>query len=191
MTDFVEIGTSDFDALCQTHSGSGLVIEPLKFYLDKLPNRPNQTKLNIAISADDCETTVDIYYIPPNVIEEKKLPEWLKGCNSINRPHPAHSDYPYYVKDTVQSRPLWKVLEENDVTEIGHLKIDTEGMDCKILQLYGTYLLDKPYKPKRITFEANYLTPVDEINKTLRLYESIGYREYKREDSNIILRYFG
>jgi hypothetical protein len=39
--DFIEIGTSDFETLLQESSGVGLSIEPLKFYLDNLPNKDN------------------------------------------------------------------------------------------------------------------------------------------------------
>ena len=42
--DFVEIGTSDFNTLLQSSKDQrGLSIEPLKIYLDKLPNKKNQS----------------------------------------------------------------------------------------------------------------------------------------------------
>ena len=188
--DFLEIGTSDFDTLCQSSLGSGMVIEPIKYYIDRLPSRDNLIKLNIAISPCDCETTVDMYYIPPDVIADKGLPDWLKGCNSINRPHPQHSVYPYYVKDTVQSRPLFKVLEENQVEGIEHLKIDTEGCDTDILFNYYHYLYNKPtsHRPRTITFETAHASESD-IGETLELYTGFGYKIHKNTGTDIVLKW--
>ena len=42
--DYIEIGTSDFDALVEKHEGNGISIEPLKFYLDALPKKENNIK---------------------------------------------------------------------------------------------------------------------------------------------------
>ena len=41
--DFIEIGTSDFDTLIEDASEStrGISIEPIKYYLDRLPNKEN------------------------------------------------------------------------------------------------------------------------------------------------------
>ena len=49
--DFVEIGTSDFDTLIQASDGTlrGLSVEPIKFYLDNLPDKVLVTKVNCAI----------------------------------------------------------------------------------------------------------------------------------------------
>jgi hypothetical protein len=44
--DFIEIGTSDFDTLIETSDDKtvGLSIEPIKYYLDRLPERKNVKK---------------------------------------------------------------------------------------------------------------------------------------------------
>ena len=85
--DFIEIGTSDFDTLIQTCSDEsiGLSIEPLQIYLDRLPNKPNVKKITKAISELDSE--IDIYYIPLENIWKHNLPIWVKGCNSVSKPH--------------------------------------------------------------------------------------------------------
>lgn len=183
MIDFVEIGTCDFDTLCETNISSGLVIEPIKHYLDKLPNRDNLIKLNIAISPTDTESTVDIYYIPPELIAEHDLPIWLKGCNSINKPHPQHSVYPYAIRQTVQCRPLHIVLAEHNITEINHLKIDTEGADCGILNC----LAQHDIRPNIITFEANSLTPKSTVSETIQLYTRLGYY-HKYDGNNVVMK---
>ena len=44
--DFIEIGTSDFDTIIQLADDNtvGFYIEPINFYLDRLPNKPNCQK---------------------------------------------------------------------------------------------------------------------------------------------------
>ena len=55
--DFIEIGTSDFDTLLETTTNKiGISIEPLKFYLDSLPNNDKVIKVNWQ------DEELDIYY---------------------------------------------------------------------------------------------------------------------------------
>ena len=63
--DFVEIGTSDFDTLIEsaTDATVGLSIEPVKHYLDRLPDRPGVRKIWSAISADDVKSMLQVYYV--------------------------------------------------------------------------------------------------------------------------------
>jgi len=67
--DFVEIGTSDFDTLIQRADDRtiGLSVDPIKLYLDRLPQPRHCSKLAAAISDHDGETVA--YYIPPERIE--------------------------------------------------------------------------------------------------------------------------
>ena len=70
--DFVEIGTSDFNTILQReNSGIGLSIEPLKVYLDRLPDKVGVTKVNCAIS--DFDGSVDVYWIDPEDIKKYNL----------------------------------------------------------------------------------------------------------------------
>ena len=84
--DYIEIGTSDFDALVEKHEGNGISIEPLKFYLDALPKKENNIKINAAVS--NFIGKIKVYYIHPNDIINYNLPSWVRGCNSISEPHP-------------------------------------------------------------------------------------------------------
>lgn len=44
--DFIEIGTSDFDTIIQSNTYKhGLSIEPIKYYIDRLPNKEGVKKL--------------------------------------------------------------------------------------------------------------------------------------------------
>ena len=72
--DFIEIGTSNFETLIQNATNEkGLSVEPLKYYLDCLPDKTNVKKINVAITDEPLCDTVDFYYIPENVIIENRL----------------------------------------------------------------------------------------------------------------------
>ena len=87
--DFIEIGTSDFETLIeQDNNQKGISIEPIQYYLDKLPNNPNVIKSNHAIS--NIEGEIKIFWITPEDIKKYNLPWWVRGCNSVNEPHFQH-----------------------------------------------------------------------------------------------------
>lgn len=89
--DFIEIGTSDFDTEIQKNNNkTGLSIEPIKYYLDRLPDKKNIKKINVAIS--DYNGNADVYYVTPENISKYSLPCWVRGCNSINSYHKTVSD---------------------------------------------------------------------------------------------------
>lgn len=165
----VEIGTSDFRTLAGKENG--LFIEPVKAYFDRLPEC---TKLNIAIS--NYEGEVDVYYIEPEDVTRHNMPNWMRGCNSIGDPHPTAISYGYqqYVKShKVKVKRIKTVLEEQGITAIDLLKIDTEGHDCIIL---NDYLDTVDFLPKKIQFENNYLsdeTHVGLLIKRLEKYYNI------------------
>ena len=50
--DFIEVGTSDFHTLIQECSDEsvGLSVEPISKYLDRLPNKPNVSKVVFILS---------------------------------------------------------------------------------------------------------------------------------------------
>lgn len=180
--DFLEIGTCNFDTLIEKASDSifGISIEPLKFYLDQLPNKKNVKKINCAVSFDDTEKEVRVFYVSEKNIIKHNLPIWLTGCNSLGDYHPQHKNLKieHLVNiETVYQIPISKILIENNVREIKHLKIDTEGGDCDILINLHKYLKNKEkyYYPKVITFESNELTPKEKIEHVLSLYYSVGY----------------
>lgn len=192
--DFLEIGTCDFDALIMTADEStvGISVEPVRVYLDRLPNPPGVKKINCAVALDNQESTVYLYYIPEELYKENKLPSWMKGCNSINDYHTQHREYGVehlVQKLAVPAVPIAKLLTDNQVRKIQHLKIDVEGGDCDILQHFFQYVTaqGREYFPKMITFESNRLTAEEKIQTTIDLYASIGYRCHKRTKNNTIL----
>jgi FkbM family methyltransferase len=178
--DFIEIGTSDFRTLIEesTDETVGLAIEPISLYLDNLPNLPNVKKLNLAVS--DRDGLINVYWIHPADIEKYNLPDWIRGCNSVNSPHPTASsmlselEIPEIYQITEGRCVSWDtLLTENEVSSIDLLKIDTEGHDSIILRAVAISKLT--VYPKRIIFEHNELSDDSAMHSSVLLLESLGY----------------
>jgi len=120
--DFVEIGTSDFDTeIQQSVAGErGLSVEPLQFYLDRLPDKRGVTKVCAAISRAQTdeqllldgegrggdeevdgervgqgngEGRVTVHFVhPDDLARHPVIPRWVRGCNSVGEPHPQALD---------------------------------------------------------------------------------------------------
>lgn len=188
--DFIEIGTSDFDTLLQESTDElGLSIEPLKIYLDNLPNKDNVIKVNCAIS--DKDGIVDVYWIDPKDIEIYNLPGWLKGCNSIIEPHPStvkelkDRNLEHIYKKTECKCLTWNsIVDIYDIKYVEYLKIDTEGHDCFIIN----NILDSDIiLPKKILFENNILSDENHVNSTLERLKKYGYSIKNRRDFDILV----
>ena len=63
----------------------GISVDAVKYYVDTLPEKLNCKKMNVGIS--NINSTVDVYYIPEDIIEQNNLQDWFKGCNCINNYH--------------------------------------------------------------------------------------------------------
>jgi hypothetical protein len=195
--DFLEIGTSNFDTLIQSSEDQvGMSVEPIAHYLNDLPNKPNVIKVNAAITSDKISNTIDVYYVPEDVILANNLIYWLKGCNSIGKYHYQHEVLNIKQFVRIEKVPLMNInelLTQYNIRGIKYLKIDTEGHDCVILKGLFEYLKTKTteYYPKRILFETNILTPPDIINATIEAALSLGYVVEKRDSDDTILVYNG
>ena len=184
---FLEIGTSNFDTLIENadETTRGISIDPIQSYLDDLPDKPNVKKICCAVTSHRTSDTIDIYYIPKQVIDENKLPNWFKGCNTIGNYHPLHIQHnvTHLVKvDKVPIVNIDELLKSNNIRNIGFLKIDTEGHDCVILQGLFDYLKHKTieYFPRRILFESNENTPTLTVDETIETALKLGYKVASR-----------
>ena len=180
--DFVEIGTSDFDTLIETATDAtvGLSIEPVKHYLDRLPDRPGVRKIWSAISADNVKSMLQVYYVPESVIKEKGLPNWLRGCNSVGDYHLQHRKLgiEHLVETShVPCWPIGELFEREQVTELDLLKLDTEGQDCAILLHLAAWLSTQPAtaRPRKIIFESNELADPDQVTAVINQFIMLGY----------------
>lgn len=193
--DFLEIGTSNFDTLLEDVNDNivGISVEPIKHYLDALPNRKNVIKVNTAITANRTTDSIDVYYIPEKVINELNIGSWMKGCNRINEYHPLHikGNFQKYVK--IEKVPLINIDEfliKYNIRTIKYLKIDTEGHDVIILKGLFNYLKTKSieYFPQKILFESNSNINIEDVDNIIKLAVSMGYTLLSRgEDTLMIL----
>ena len=164
----VEVGTSDFRTLAG--KVDGLFVEPVKEYYDRLPKC---RKEQVAVS--NYEGEIAIYYVPSKVIEEKNLPAWYRGCNSVGKIHPtvaAAGHGALCVKDTVSVVRIKSLLEKHNITHIDLLKIDTEGHDAIIL---NDFLDTVKFLPKVIQFENNSLSEKKEVTPLVVRLQKLGY----------------
>jgi mannosyltransferase OCH1-like enzyme len=188
--DFIEIGTSDFDTLIETASDDtvGLSIEPLKIYLDNLPNKQLVTKVNAAIAKED--GFLEIYYVPEEKIIEHNLPWWVRGSNSVGAPHPftikeiGEDLYNNIVKIGRVPTMSWKTLVNSyNVERIKYLKVDTEGYDHHILNDYLDICEKNPeLLADKIKFERHSeVSNLEEIDKVIARFK--GYHvEFNESD---------
>jgi len=173
--DFIEIGTSDFDTLIQEADDLkiGLSIEPISKYLKALPNPAGVTKVNAAVS--DKDGKIDIYYISDDKISEHGLPYYIRGCNSVDRPHNFSikqiGEELYNELVTIEEVPTvsWTTLIETyNIGTIKYLKVDTEGHEFQILSSYFEACKKNPelYADK-ILFEYNENSNPEDIENML------------------------
>lgn len=209
--DFIEIGTCFMDTLIEKAVlERGLSVEPIKEYLDRLENKINVTKIHGAVVSDEDETGLDVFYVEESDIDKYNLGSWMKGCNSIGKPHDFHTNYfacPWtwhnhpdrkslpttnlfnigIVKQ--KSIPCYtykKLMNMYDIGRVNKLKIDTEGYDCKILKSVLSYYNDKlSYLPNEISFESNAHSNPEEVNEIRLLLKNLDYTIELIEDNSV------
>lgn len=191
--DFLEIGTSNFDTLIQTcgESAIGISVEPLKCYIDDLPNKPNVKKIQAAITDCRMSDTISIYYIPKDVITKHNIPECFLGCNTIGKYHPLHHVYRITQHVQIETVPLINIDElliSQNVVSIKYLKIDTEGHDTIILNGLFRYLKTKPdsFYPRKILFETNSNTPAVQVDEIIQVAITLGYKVVSRGHDTLL-----
>lgn len=191
---FIEIGTSNFHTFIQTASDKtpGISVEPITEYLDQLPDKPNVKKIAAAVAWEDNLKETTIYFIPEKDIDENGFESYLKGCNSVEAPHPAHNwanALHLVEKRKVPVITLEQIFVENQVEKVGELKLDTEGKDADILLHFAPFLATRKYKPIKISFECNYLTPKEKVDKAIEEYKKMGYLLKQRDTERVQLEY--
>jgi hypothetical protein len=177
--DFLEIGTSDFSTEIQVCSSSavGISVDPLQYYLDRLPEKPLVTKVCCAISDEDGET--EIYHVSENNITKHNLPYWVRGCNSIGHPHPTVAKLLQERKlsvdiisvQVIPKLSVFTFLKKYNISKIHYLKVDTEGHDCVIMKAFANEIRSKRFPPpKRICFETNVLSSSHDQKEVINIF---------------------
>ena len=188
---FIEIGTSDFRTLADRMSGPGISVEPIQAYLNRLPEKEDCHKLNAAIS--NYNGNIDIHYLTEQKINQLGLPNWAKGCNSVNGPHKTiqkllGSAYQDHI--TIQSVPvitLDALFNIFNVDSVFKFQIDTEGHDAVILWQYIEMVQSNPdILAEILIFENNELSDSAEM-KSIQSALSKWY-SMKERKGNLICR---
>lgn len=186
--DFVEIGTSDFDSLSQTAGPQtrGISVEPIRYYLDRLPDLPGVRKICAAVGT--AGGTAEVFYVPDHVIQQQGLPFWMRGCNCVGDYHLQHRLFSieHLVQvETVPQISLTQIMIDNSVTDLDLLKLDTEGHDCGILRDFWPWA-EHNLLPRRIQFESNQLTPAAMVLEVTDLYRA-RYAMIHQDSDNTVL----
>ena len=181
--DFIEIGTSDFETEIEKKDNKiVLSIEAVEYYINKLPNKAGCIKINNAVSNFIGEITIN--YISIEDITKYKLPNWVKGCNSVNHYHPTITklllDKGIQIKDIaisykVPCKTLLFLLTEYDIQGFYLLKVDTEGHDSIILEHFFKNNKSNNLLPHKIIFESNELTKKEDTDNIIKISQEIGY----------------
>lgn len=204
---FIEVGTADFETLIQHADDNtyGLSVEPIRKYLDRLPNKRNVTKVCAAMVTEEQfkrSPQIDVYYIEEDIINQHNLGIWMKGCNSVNKPHDFHVGYYHdagvwhdtpdrsklktrnlvqeglVTKETVNCVTYRMLMEMYDIQSVQYLKTDTEGQDADLLEDIINYYKNTEtlsFLPKRIHFEDNAHTDKMKMIETKELLRTVGY----------------
>lgn len=210
--DFIEIGTAFFDTLVEkaTDEEYGLSVEPIAEYLNKLPNKKNVTKINGAVVADEDSNGLDVYYVEEEIIDKFNLGIWMKGCNSVGKPHDFHTGYfpcPWtwhhhpnrkslqtadllamglVTKKTIPCYTYKNLIDTYNIGKVKQLKIDTEGYDCKILDSVLNYYADaKDMLPEFISFESNAHSDEVAVKEITQRLIDLGYDISYKEEGNV------
>jgi hypothetical protein len=155
----VEIGTSNFDTIIQEMARSdpiatGLSADAMQLYINQLPNLTCWRKLAAAVVGwtDDIPLSVMIttYFINPNDIVQYNLPEWLRGCNSVGRPHATgfselkKRKLLHLMQNiSVPVVSVEQLLDDNGICRMKQFKVDVEGFDGELLVAFSKWVLKK------------------------------------------------
>lgn len=185
--DFVDIGTCDFntsaDEVLKDEKVKVLLVEPLRFYLDRLRVHDNILKSNVAIG--DKRDRVPVFYLDEKTIQENNLPDWLKGCSTVGRPHwlaVTNLEQNGLSLDLIQKQDINMVTFDDlctvyDIQSIGKLTIDTEGHDHLILpSVYNK--VKNGLEIQTIIFEYQpYMGNTQQLDELSAQFEALGYKK--------------
>ena len=187
----VDIGTSDFETSLNglLPGQKVLLVEPLFNYLRNLPDPEGCYKMCAAIS--DQSGWGKIHYVKEEKIKSGNLPFWVRGCSSLNAPHPTVQKM-NLPPDFLGVQDVRVITFEDlvflyDVTEIDELKIDTEGHDYIILRSV-IKAIKNGLKINSIVAEYNVnISNMNEMSKRMAELTSLGYKFKDKFGDNIRL----
>jgi len=186
--DFVEIGTSDFATLLEDavkaeaadgRRRRGLSVDAMRIYLARLPEHPGLRKVNAAILGFSPHApTIPVYFISPQNLVALNLPDWLRGCNSVGKPHPQAALYaaPDVIEtENVTLLSVGELLTAHRACRMRVLKVDVEGVDANVLVGFADFLWRHPACfAEAVVFEKVH-DPPEHVRGALKALATVGY----------------
>lgn len=123
--DFIEIGSADYDTLCNP-TQTGLLVEPLDFLTKNLSNQ-----VDCVAVYEGPEPFVPLYYTTD-------YHDWRRGCNSILTPHPL---VPHTHMKYVRTISWSALVQKHSVRYIDVLKLGTGAYDTILLDAVWTTIV--------------------------------------------------
>ena len=174
---FVDIGCGHMCVSTDTFGldVTGLLVEPIKEYLEVLPIGPYIYKENAAINDYNGTTEFNAiiiehpqYYTRNELIRISANDKLLNEYCSKNGKSSEGSLYNIDGLNRIEVPciTLKDLFHKYDVTEIEYLKIDVEGYEVSLLkQLLSLMINDYIVISKQITFEYNHLSDKNRLDK--------------------------
>tara|TARA_R100000005_G_C4949499_1_gene170650 strand:- start:375 stop:899 length:525 start_codon:yes stop_codon:yes gene_type:complete len=128
MKTFLEIGSCDFNTLnyLSDHGWKGVILEPIKKYLDNLERKPNVEYENSALT--EIDGTTEMWVCSDELIE--KDPDY-RGMNCLWKGNDNHTET--VEVNTITFDTLFK---KYNLEQIDYLKVDVEAYDLQVLCLF-------------------------------------------------------
>ena len=148
------------------------MVDPIKAWLDKVPDNPRVTKINMAVTAQHSGPH-DFWYIDEETSKANDLPDWSTTMGSLLPTHPTieHFQWRQHQRHvTVPCVTLLDLIDEHDLWDIDFMQVDTEGMDHEILMA-----LPEQVNPDIIRFESKLLS-TDNIIELTNRFRGRGYQ---------------
>jgi len=170
---FIEIGSSDFDTLIPLakQGWHGIIVEPIKYYLDRIERVPGVIYENAAITPQ--EGTFQIKRWDPEFINSQGQ-FWMHGSGNLNLKYNVFEANKklkdHEIVEDVKGITLDQLLDKHKVSQIDYLKIDTEGYDSLILESYDFRIKPTVIRAEHVHCGADRITEI---------LESQGYLVYK------------
>jgi len=173
--EFVDIGTSYFATSIDKFglNSIGILVEPIKKYLDIIPNSKTIIKANYAISDSNrkgsmsvpiCENKNLKYLTEEEILKISNTYDISLGGSSILNGTEVIINVPSEIIecDIITFYELCKIYE---IKKINQLKIDTEGHDHIILQQVYKMVKNKKLDIDTIIFELSLISNEEELIK--------------------------
>jgi len=184
---YVDIGTCDFETSAEILTNNSsirvMLVEPLRFYLDRIPNNDLLLKANFAIG--NRKDVVNVYYLEESTISQYQLPHWLKGCSTVGKPHylalkslkEKNLSLDLLKRYEVQMITFISLCEIYNITGIDQLKLYTEGYEHLILPDVLRQI-NNGLEIKTIIYEYQaYAGNTDILDRLCLQFETAGYKK--------------